>query len=216
MDAGLPTPSQRAPPTPPPAPLRTPAQSQSPEDDLQGRVAPWRALCVAEGPGPGLPRPEGCLPHTAGPAALTNAFGVGGEPCAAAAAPGPFWKRTLRALRAVNTQEDIIYNSGGNSVNVRQQGVITDAQTHPPHTAEHPPPPPVGAGTSHGHLWGSVPPSTRHGPKQQTCSSHGSGGWQWRPRWSAGSAPSKPRSSACRRRSLPASSRALPLCMSVS
>ena len=166
---------------------------------------------MAEGPGPGLPRPEGCLPHTAGPAALTNALGVGGEPCAAVAAPGPFWKCTLRALRAVNMQEDVM----GNSVNVRQQGVITDTQTHPPHTAEHPPPPPVGAAPLSWTSGGSVQPSTRHGPKQQTCSCHGSGGWKWRPRWSAGLAPSEPRSSACRRRSPHASSRALPLRMCV-
>ena len=112
----------KGPPDAPPAPVRAPAQSQSPEDDLQGHVAPCRVLRVAEGPGPGLLRPEGCLPHTAGPAELTNALGVGGEPCAAAAAPGPFWKCTLRVLRAVNMQEDVIYNSGGNSVKTDNKG----------------------------------------------------------------------------------------------
>ena len=96
VDTGLPSPSQGA-PLMFPAPVRTLAQTQSPEDDLQGRMAPWRALRMAEGPGPGLPRPEGCFPHTAGPAALTNALGVGGEPYAAAAAPGLFWRRTLQA-----------------------------------------------------------------------------------------------------------------------
>ncbi|XP_032469472.1 uncharacterized protein LOC116744187 isoform X2 [Phocoena sinus] len=55
-DAGFPTPGRGAPPTLP-APTRTSAQSQSPEDDLQGRVVPWRALLPGVSPGSGLPRP---------------------------------------------------------------------------------------------------------------------------------------------------------------